>query len=132
MLSDASLTPLQLVTPQMLQLLSEVRHKCAIGFVGGSNLVKQQEQLGGPVDVTSLFDFCFAENGLTAIRMGEVLASQSFIAWIGEDKYKQLTKWYVYTAGCGTSLTLILGFFTTSLISTSPSSAARSSSSATA
>jgi len=94
---DDTLTkPRQLVTPQMLQLLSEVRHKCAIGFVGGSNLVKQQEQLGGPVDVTSLFDFCFAENGLSAIRMGEVLASQSFIAWIGEDKYKQLTKWILH------------------------------------
>lgn len=79
----------------MLQLLSELRHKVAIGFVGGSNLAKQQEQLGGAVDVTSLFDYCFAENGLTAIRMGETLASQSFIAWIGEDKYKALTKWYV-------------------------------------
>jgi phosphomannomutase len=83
----------QLVTPKMLQLLSELRHRCAIGFVGGSNLAKQQEQLGGPVDVTSLFDFCFAENGLTAIRMGEPLESQSFIGWIGEDTYKALVKW---------------------------------------
>jgi phosphomannomutase len=88
----------------MLQLLSELRHKCAIGFVGGSNLVKQQEQLGGPVDVTSLFDFCFAENGLTAIRMGEVLASQSFISWIGEDRYKALAKWYVTLKGRKVSL----------------------------
>jgi phosphomannomutase len=88
------------VTPKMLQLLSELRHKCAIGFVGGSNLPKQQEQLGGPVDVTTLFDFCFAENGLTAIRMGEVLASQSFIGWIGEDRYKALVKWYVISPGC--------------------------------
>lgn len=116
----------------MLQLLSEVRHKCAIGFVGGSNLVKQQEQLGGPVDVTSLFDFCFAENGLTAIRMGEVLASQSFIAWIGEDKYKELTKWYVNTAGCRALLISMPGSFTTSPISTFPLSAVPSSSSATA
>jgi phosphomannomutase len=30
----------------MLQLLQELRHKVAIGFVGGSDLVKQQEQLG--------------------------------------------------------------------------------------
>ncbi|KAF1838605.1 eukaryotic phosphomannomutase [Decorospora gaudefroyi] len=94
---DDTLTkPRQLVTPQMLQVLSELRHKCAIGFVGGSNLAKQQEQLGGPTDVTSLFDFCFAENGLTAIRMGEVLASQSFIGWIGEDKYKALVKWILH------------------------------------
>jgi phosphomannomutase len=80
----------------MLQLLSELRHKVAIGFVGGSNLVKQQEQLAGPgINVTSLFDFCFAENGLTAYRLGEELASQSFIAWIGQDKYNKLVKWYV-------------------------------------
>ena len=79
----------------MLQLLSELRHKVAIGFVGGSNLVKQQEQLGGPVDVITLFDFCFSENGLTAYRLGEELASTSFIGWIGEDKYKGLVKWYV-------------------------------------
>lgn len=80
----------------MLQLLSELRHKCAIGFVGGSNLVKQQEQLATPdVNVTSLFDFCFAENGLTAYRLGQELASQSFIGWIGEENYKKLVKWYV-------------------------------------
>lgn len=75
----------------MLQLLSALRHKCAIGFVGGSNLVKQQEQIGTPsIPVTGLFDFCFAENGLTAYRLGEQLASTSFIGWLGQDKYKQL------------------------------------------
>ena len=80
----------------MLQLLSELRHKVAIGYVGGSDLVKQQEQLGtAEVNVTSLFDFCFPENGLTAFRLGEKLASTSFIGWIGEEKYKALVKWYV-------------------------------------
>lgn len=75
----------------MLQLLSVLRHKCAIGFVGGSDLVKQQEQLGtAQIPVTTLFDFCFAENGLTAYRLGEQLASQSFVGWLGEEKYKQL------------------------------------------
>jgi phosphomannomutase len=80
----------------MLQLLSELRHKVAIGFVGGSNLVKQQEQLAtADINVTSLFDFCFAENGLTAFRLGEELPSQSFISWLGQDKYNALVKWYV-------------------------------------
>lgn len=75
----------------MLQLISALRHQCAIGFVGGSNLIKQQEQLGTPsILVTTLFDFSFAENGLTAYRLGEELASTSFIGWLGEDKYKQL------------------------------------------
>ena len=75
----------------MLQLLSALRHKCAIGFVGGSDLVKQQEQLGTPsISVTGLFDYCFAENGLTAIRLGQPLASNSFIGWLGQEKYQQL------------------------------------------
>ncbi|KAF2842951.1 putative phosphomannomutase [Patellaria atrata CBS 101060] len=91
---DDTLTrPRRSVTPEMLQLLSELRHKVAIGFVGGSNLVKQQEQLGTPaIDVTTLFDFSFAENGLTAYRLGAPLASQSFIGWLGEDKYKELVR----------------------------------------
>lgn len=81
----------------MLQLLSELRHKVAIGFVGGSDLVKQQEQLGAPdTPVTGLFDFCFSENGLTAYRLGEPLASTSFIEWIGEEKYKQLVRWILH------------------------------------
>jgi len=75
----------------MLQLLSALRHKCAIGFVGGSNLVKQQEQLGTPsIPVTGLFDYSFSENGLTAYRLGQQLASTSFIGWLGQAKYKQL------------------------------------------
>ncbi|KAJ5123410.1 Phosphomannomutase [Penicillium atrosanguineum] len=79
------------VTPEMLELLSRLRHKCAIGYVGGSNFVKQQEQLGSNnTDVTSLFDFCFPENGLVAYRMGEPLSSNSFIQWLGEEKYQQL------------------------------------------
>jgi phosphomannomutase len=78
----------------MLQLLSQLRHLVAIGFVGGSNLPKQQEQLAtGDVNVTSLFDFCFAENGLTAYRLGEELPSQSFIQYIGQEQYNKLVKW---------------------------------------
>ena len=77
-----------------MALLSQLRHKCAIGFVGGSDLRKQQEQLGSDIlPVTSLFDFCFSENGLTAFRLGVPLDSVSFIQWIGEEKYKKLVKW---------------------------------------
>jgi phosphomannomutase len=86
-MQTARLTCIQMVSPEMLTLLSQLRHKVAIGFVGGSDLVKQQEQLGtASVPVTSLFDFCFAENGLTAYRMGVPLASASFIKWIGEER----------------------------------------------
>jgi len=89
---DGTLTPARrAVSPAMLALLSQLRHKCAIGFVGGSDLVKQQEQLGTPsIPVTALFDFCFAENGLTAYRLGQPLSSNSFIQWLGEEKYQKL------------------------------------------
>ncbi|KAI9819052.1 MAG: Phosphomannomutase [Thelocarpon impressellum] len=95
---DGTLTPARRpVSPEILTLLSALRHKVAIGFVGGSDLVKQQEQLGtASIPVTSLFDFCFAENGLTAYRLGVPLANNSFIKWIGEDKYKQLVRFILH------------------------------------
>lgn len=81
----------------MLNLLARLRQKCAIGFVGGSNLPKQQEQLGtADVAVTTLFDWCFAENGLTAFKLGQPLPSNSFIKWIGEDQYKELVRFVLH------------------------------------
>ena len=81
----------------MLTTLSALRQKCAIGFVGGSNLPKQQEQLGAPGrPVTSMFDFCFSENGLTAYKLGKQLPSQSFIKFLGEDRYKPLANFILH------------------------------------
>jgi phosphomannomutase len=95
---DGTLTPARLsASPEILDILARLRQKVAIGFVGGSDLVKQQEQLGSQsVNVTTLFDFCFAENGLTAYRLGEQLASNSFIKWIGEDQYKELVRFILH------------------------------------
>ncbi|KAI1142750.1 eukaryotic phosphomannomutase [Hypoxylon sp. FL0543] len=92
---DETLTPARRsVSPEMLQTLERLRQKVAIGYVGGSNLQKQQEQLGtGDRPVTSMFDFCFSENGLTAFKLGQELPSNSFIKWLGEDKYKELANW---------------------------------------
>ena len=42
------------------------------------------------------FDFAFAENGLTAFRMGKQLPSESFISWFGEEKYKELVKFCLH------------------------------------
>ncbi|KAL9052529.1 MAG: hypothetical protein Q9162_005332 [Coniocarpon cinnabarinum] len=95
---DGTLTPARRnVSPEMLQLLTRLRQHCAIGTVGGSNLVKQEEQLATTgLPVTTLFDFNFAENGLIAYRMGQPLASSSFIQWLGEDKYKELAKFILH------------------------------------
>ena len=40
-----------------------------------------------------MFDFCFAENGLTAYRLGKPLPLNSFLQWLGEEKYQRLVKW---------------------------------------
>lgn len=38
----------QQITPEMTNLLAELRKNCAIGFVGGSDLKKIREQLQSP------------------------------------------------------------------------------------
>lgn len=82
----------------MLALLHALRQKCAIGYVGGSDFSKQEEQLGKPagVPVVTLFDFCFSENGLTAFKLGQSLESNSFIRYIGEDAYKDLVRFCLH------------------------------------
>lgn len=42
--------------------------------------------------VTSMFDFCFSENGLTYFRQGVAQDSNSFIKWLSEEKYQKLAK----------------------------------------
>lgn len=88
---DGTLTPARLsVSDEMLKTLAELRKKVVIGFVGGSDLAKQVEQLGP--NVLENFDYCFSENGLTAYKLGKKMASQSFIGWLGEEKYNKLVK----------------------------------------
>lgn len=88
---DGTLTPARLeISDEMKNLLVELRKKVVIGFVGGSDLPKQREQLGD--DVLEQFDWAFSENGLTAYKEGKQLASQSFIGWLGDEKYNALVK----------------------------------------
>ncbi|KAF8738970.1 Ubiquitin-like domain, partial [Rhizoctonia solani] len=87
----------QSATQEMMDLLREVRKKVVIGFVGGSDFVKISEQLTvGGVKAIDAFDYGFAENGLIAYRTGKQLASQSFIGWVGEEKYKKLVNFILH------------------------------------
>ncbi|KAI0044761.1 eukaryotic phosphomannomutase [Auriscalpium vulgare] len=87
----------QLVSPEMAALLRELRAKLAIGFVGGSDLVKITEQLQAPgTNVLDDFDFAFAENGLTAFKAGKPIESQSFIKFVGEERYKKLVNFILH------------------------------------
>lgn len=78
----------------MLALLRRLRHKCAIGYVSGSSLIRHQRQLGSPsIPVTSLFDYCFSENGLVAFKLCVPYNGSSLIEWMGETRYKIFISW---------------------------------------
>lgn len=78
----------------MLSTLRKLKQTHTIGFVGGSDYVKQLEQLGE--DGCSIFDYAFAENGLHAMKNGQLLASESFIGWLGEQKYQTLVNFILH------------------------------------
>lgn len=46
--------------------------------------------------VVNDFDYAFSENGLTAYKMGKVLGSDSFIGFVGEEKYKTLVNFILH------------------------------------
>merc|ERR1712153_211725 len=88
---DGTLTePRKVVPPETLTFLAALREKISIGVVGGSDLAKQKEQLG---DSPNLFDWCFSENGLLAIKGGEQIDQTSLVKHLGEDNLKRLTNW---------------------------------------
>lgn len=43
-----------------------------------------------------MFDYCFAENGLTAYKLGKALKPTSFITHIGETEYKKLVNFILH------------------------------------
>ncbi|SCZ87787.1 BZ3500_MvSof-1268-A1-R1_Chr2-3g05255 [Microbotryum saponariae] len=95
---DDTLTPARRgVSPEIIEVLKQVRAKAAIGFVGGSDLRKITEQLAlNGQDISDDFDFCFAENGLIAIKLGKQLEAASFINFIGEEKYKKMVRFILH------------------------------------
>lgn len=46
--------------------------------------------------MNDIVDYQFAENGLTALKLGKVLSSESFINYVGEEKYKVLVKFLLH------------------------------------
>jgi phosphomannomutase len=85
---DGTLTlPRQSATPEMINILKELRKKIFVGVVGGSDFAKQKEQLGA--NVLELVDYSFAENGLIAYKDGKLIHSKSIAEHLGEDKLKQ-------------------------------------------
>lgn len=75
-------------TAEMYQLLKDLRERVVIGFVGGSDLKKQKEQLGE--DVLDKFDYCFPQNGVFGFKDGKQFAEKSFREYLGEENLQTL------------------------------------------
>ncbi|KAH9840134.1 eukaryotic phosphomannomutase [Rhodofomes roseus] len=95
---DDTLTPpRQTVSPEMLRLLRALRKKVVIGVISGSDFVKVSEQLSTQGNnVVDEFDYVFGENGLTAYKLAAPLPSQSFIKFVGEERYKVLANFILH------------------------------------
>eukprot|EP01112_Ceratiomyxa_fruticulosa_P004303 TRINITY_DN1479_c0_g1_i3.p1 TRINITY_DN1479_c0_g1~~TRINITY_DN1479_c0_g1_i3.p1 ORF type:complete len:248 (+),score=48.68 TRINITY_DN1479_c0_g1_i3:113-856(+) len=82
---DGTLTkPRNAATPEMKEMLAELRKRVNVGVVGGSDLNKIREQLGS----ISEFDYVFSENGLMAHKDGNLFYTESFKNFMGEEKIK--------------------------------------------
>ena len=66
---DGTLTiPRGEITDEMLSFMKDLSKKVTVGIVGGSDLPKQEEQLGE--GVVKLFPYNFSQNGLVAYKAG--------------------------------------------------------------
>lgn len=72
---DGTLTePRDDVSEEMKVFLQKLKAKTAVGIVGGSDLVKQQEQMGA--NVVNEVDYSFSENGLVAYKDGKLIGKE--------------------------------------------------------
>lgn len=93
---DGTLTlPRLKISKEMVALLEKINAKkmhnnetVDLGFVGGSDLQKQMEQIGG--ENMSLFDWKFTENGLVSYYGDVLINKTSLIDHIGEGGYQKL------------------------------------------
>jgi phosphomannomutase len=74
-------------TPEVKEFMRQLKTKIVVGVVGGSDLVKQQEQLGA--NITTEVDFSFSENGLVAYRDGALIGKKSINQHLGEENVKR-------------------------------------------
>ena len=92
---DGTLTiPRKHATDQMHTFLAQLREHAIIGIVGGSDLVKQIEQLGS--NLLDVFDYVFSENGLMGYKHSELIHQQSFVKYINEDNLQLLLNFILH------------------------------------
>ncbi|AIO02341.1 phosphomannomutase, putative [Leishmania panamensis] len=89
---DGTLTPPRNPeTNDMKEALSKARAAgFKLGVVGGSDFVKQKEQLGE--SILEDFDYVFSENGLLAFKNGKEFHRNSLLKALGNDKVMAFVK----------------------------------------
>ena len=89
---DGTLTPArQKAPPEIIKMLKNLRSHVYTGFVGGSDLMKQQEQMGS--DVLDVFEYGFPENGVVYYKNGTLVSEKSIIEVYGEEKYHKFVNY---------------------------------------
>jgi phosphomannomutase len=89
---DGTLTlPRGEVTEDMMAFMKDLSTKITVGIVGGSDLPKQEEQLG--VGIAKVFPYNFSQNGLVAYKDGELQKVQTIAKHLGEDNVKRISNW---------------------------------------
>ena len=88
---DGTLTPpREVIHSDMVECLEKIktRSNVTIGFVGGSDLEKQKEQLTLPN--MGMFEWRFSENGLTGYHDKELIHTRSFSEEFNEQNFQEL------------------------------------------
>ena len=75
----------------MMQFMKSLSEKITVGIVGGSDLPKQEEQLGE--GIAKVFPYNFSQNGLVAYKNGELQEIQTIAKFLGEDNIKKVVNW---------------------------------------
>ncbi|XP_046569682.1 phosphomannomutase 2-like [Haliotis rubra] len=88
---DGTLTmPRLKITEEMDAFMEKLKTKVVVGLVGGSDLPKITEQMGGSADVIKKFDYLFAENGLVAFKNGDEIGQEDIQKAVGDEKLQKL------------------------------------------
>lgn len=90
---DGTLTiPRQKITETMDKFIfDELAKYIDVGVVGGSDLVKQKEQLGEDIIYKSMYSF--SENGLMAYKNSILIGKTTIVDYLGEEKIKKIINW---------------------------------------
>ena len=72
-----------------MDFMTSLSKKITVGIVGGSDLPKQEEQLG--TGIADVFPYNFSQNGLVAYRDGKLQEVQTIAKFLGEANVKRVS-----------------------------------------